>query len=71
MSGDIEWGICPTCGNYTQLFRKYYYYDINCECCRSNKGHFEIVRHCKDCKPIPPYSISVCMEFYDCEPIEE
>ena len=56
MSGEIEVGYCDICRKKTQVQRKYYHYDIDCECCGGN--HFEIVRYCKDCKPHPPKYIS-------------
>lgn len=55
--GDIEKGKCDICGNESQLSRKYYYYDINCQC--HGPKHFEIVRHCRSCKPKPPETTTV------------
>ena len=52
MSGDIEYGRCDVCGINAFLERKYYCYDIKCECHSPN--HFEFVSHCKDCKPKEP-----------------
>lgn len=52
MSGIIEFGKCDICGNEDNLQRKYYKYDIKCEC--HSPYHFEIVRHCKECKPVEP-----------------
>ena len=62
MSGDIEYGKCDMCGKHGHVIRKYYYYGIHCECCGSPHGHFEIVTHCKDCTPKPPYRINIIMK---------
>ena len=56
-----EIGYCDICHMEKPLSRKYYYYDIDCECCNGNT-HFEIVRHCKDCTPIPPRKITVYIQ---------
>lgn len=52
MSGDIEIGICNICGQHTQVSRRYYHYDVKCNCC--NGKHFEIVKYCEECEPNPP-----------------
>lgn len=54
-----EYGKCDICKKENTLSRKYYHYDIECECHLSGgkKEHFEIVRYCKDCKPKPPKEI--------------
>ena len=62
--GEIEVGYCDICHKQAQVQRKYYHYDVNCECCGNN--HFEIVKYCENCKPKPPHRISVIMT-----PIEE
>ena len=64
MSGEVEYGRCDICGNKASLKRKYYHYNVDCECHRSiddngENKHFEIVRHCKDCKPLPPKETKV------------
>lgn len=56
MSGDQELTRCSICGHKSVVERKYYYYDINCECC-NGKHHFEIVRYCSKCKPEPPLKV--------------
>ena len=53
---DIEMGYCDICHKYKQLQRKYYNYNINCECC-GGQYHFEIVKYCEDCTPKPPKRI--------------
>lgn len=60
--GDGEYGKCDMCGKESTLNRKYYHYDIDCECCMSpDKRHFQIVRYCESCTPKPPHRISVSM----------
>lgn len=60
--GDIEMGYCDFCHKLKPLQRKYYDYGINCKCCGSPRGHFEIVKYCANCKPVPPKRISAEME---------
>ncbi len=61
--GDIEYGNCDICNIQAPLTRRYYRYDIKCDCCNGSKDdHFEIVRYCLDCKPKPPRRISVVMK---------
>lgn len=57
----VEYGKCDVCGKEGTLKRKYYYYDIKCDCCLNGgkREHFEIVRYCEKCKPTPPYEITV------------
>lgn len=58
----IELGTCDICSlNAVSLQRKYYHYNIDCECCNGDT-HFEIVRYCKNCTPKPPYRISAVVE---------
>lgn len=66
MSGVIEVGRCKICGaEDVPLTRKYYYYNIQCECCGCKHDgkdvHFEFVAHCKDCEPHPPREIRVLL----------
>lgn len=60
MSGNVEVSICDVCKKEgVSVARKYYRYLIVCECCNAAKdNHFEIVRYCSDCKPVPPRRIS-------------
>lgn len=61
MSGEIEMGTCEICGRENvQLMRKYYRYDIECEC--HSPHHFELIRHCSECKPWPPRFIKVQLD---------
>ena len=50
--GDCEFGRCEICGKDSYLERTYFHYDIECEC--HSPKHFELVRHCKDCRGIEP-----------------
>jgi len=63
MAKDVETGTCNICKKeHVQLSRKYYYYDIECDCCNSKEDdHFEIVKYCKDCEPKPPRKVKVSM----------
>lgn len=63
MGGEIEIDYCDICHKKTQVQRKYYHYNVACECCGTN--HFEIVRYCKDCVPRPPHRISAIVLPYD------
>jgi len=61
--GDVEYGKCDICGNDSSLSRKYYYYDIKCDCCNSkDDNHFEYVSYCDKCEPKPPQKISVYIQ---------
>lgn len=63
MAGDIEFGTCDVCHQDKNLNRKYYRYNIQCDCCNSKKdNHFEIVRHCNTCVPAPPINVLVNMK---------
>ena len=49
MNGEMEYGSCDVCGaKDVAVSRKYYYYDIKCEC--HSPTHFEIVWYCEQCK---------------------
>ncbi len=63
--GNIEVGYCDICHKKKKVNRKYYYYDVNCDCCGSSQGHFEIVRYCDECIPKPPKRINIMMEPYN------
>ena len=61
--GEQEFNACSICGEKTIVERKYYYYDIKCDCCSSaNNKHFEIVWYCRKCKPVPPRKIRVVIK---------
>lgn len=60
---DMEVDYCDICHKKKPVTRRYYHYHINCECCGGE--HFEIVRHCKDCRPQPPHRISAIVKPYD------
>lgn len=60
--GESEAGKCEVCGKENVgLRRKYYYYNITCECCGGD-DHFEFIRHCNDCTPKPPIEIRPTLE---------
>jgi len=48
-----EFGKCDCCGKEFTLVRKYYYYNIECDCCVGVR-HFQCVKHCSKCIPKPP-----------------
>lgn len=60
---DMEYGKCDICGQMGSLARKYYRYNIKCECC--NNKHFELVRYCVMCEPKPPREIHVVFKGED------
>lgn len=60
MSGFIEFGKCDICKKESTLQRKYYKYDIKCEC--HSPYHFEIVKYCKDCKPKEPIETRILVK---------
>ena len=62
---NVEVDYCDICHKKKQIKRKYYYYDVNCDCCGSPRGHFEIVRYCDECTPKPPKRINIMMEPYN------
>lgn len=65
---DIKYDVfdkCDMCGEYTNVARTYYTYDIHCDCC-SDWGHIERVCYCENCVPSPPTKITVKMR-----PLEE
>lgn len=60
MSNETEAGTCSICKKRTSsINRKYYYYDIECDCCNSKSDdHFELVFHCENCEPVPPSRVT-------------
>lgn len=55
---DQEIGTCNVCRKENVILqRKYYHYDIKCECHSPN--HFVIVFHCMDCEPIESDTMSI------------
>ena len=60
MAGDIEFGKCDVCKKDAPLQRKYYGYNIKCECHSPN--HFEFVRHCNDCTPTEPKETKIILK---------
>ena len=59
---DREVGRCDIClTDGVAISRKYYDYRIDCECCIGSV-HFEVVRYCKECEPLPPERIHVVLQ---------
>ncbi len=56
-----ERGKCTICGQSGIMMRKYYYYDVDCDCCGGTR-HFEIVHHHENCIPRPPSTIKIALE---------
>ena len=63
MNAEIEIGYCDICHQKKQLQRKYYHYNIACECCGTT--HFEVVKYCDECTPHPPHRINAIVLPYD------
>lgn len=64
MSGEVELGACEICEKQSvPITRRYYHYDIDCDCCGDQ--HFEYVRHCEDCRPKPPPKTVVYIKSID------
>lgn len=67
MNGEMELGKCDVCETKDVVVnRKYYHYDIKCEC--HSPTHFEIVRYCDKCKDKvkPPIKTTIIIK-----PIED
>lgn len=60
MPGDVEYGKCGMCSKLSTLNRKYYYYNIKCEC--HSPEHFEYVSYCSGCTPVPPNKTTITMK---------
>lgn len=52
-----EFERCAVCGKTGILKRKYYKYNIKCDC--HSPEHFELVLHCPSCVPKPPETTTV------------
>jgi hypothetical protein len=61
MSGAAEYTTCSLCNLERIVSRKYYHYDIPCDCC-NGELHFEIIRYCDVCEASPPKTVTVTME---------
>lgn len=68
MSGCIEYDKCDICGNKDLLQRKYYRYDIKCEC--HSPYHFEVVKYCKNCKPREPHETRILFKTKDLKRVD-
>lgn len=60
MNGEIEFGKCSICGKETYLQRRYFKYDIKCQC--HSPTHFELVIHCGDCVPKEPTETKIILK---------
>ena len=58
---NIEYGICDICGREANLQRKYYHFNIKCEC--HLPTHSEMVKYCSDCVPLRPAETTI--EIFD------
>ena len=54
---EVEYGPCDICKHVKELSRKYYHYDIKCEC--HSPKHFELIRYCSDCTPKQPIKTTI------------
>ena len=62
---NIEYGICDICGREANLQRKYYHFNIKCEC--HLPKHSEMIKYCSDCVPLRPAETTI--EIFD--PVDE
>jgi hypothetical protein len=60
MSDCSEYGKCDICKKEGPLERTYFQYDIKCECHSPN--HFELIIHCKNCRPIEPKTTKIILK---------
>ena len=60
MKGTMEQATCSMCGTFTIVARKFYHYEIICECCSDR--HIEVVQYCSACKPVPPEFIKLALQ---------
>lgn len=58
--GEVEHGKCDICKTDSTLGRKYYYYNIKCDC--HSPRHFELVTYCSKCAPTPPERTTVLIK---------
>lgn len=54
---NIEYGICDICGREANLQRKYYHFNIKCEC--HLPTHSEMIKYCSDCVPLRPAETTI------------
>ncbi len=60
MSNAVELANCDVCNKTdVPIIRTYYRYDVDCGC--HSPYHFEIVRHCKGCKPTEPILTNILL----------
>lgn len=58
---DREEGSCSVCGEYGAVQRRYFHYDVDCDCCNGSQ-HFKFLYHCSDCVPKAPTKIRITIE---------
>lgn len=52
MPAEQEFGKCEMCNKDAYLNRKYFEYALKCKC--HSPQHFELIKHCNECKPMEP-----------------
>ena len=57
--GDIMLGTCELCGKTDVVLSKTYFKYSNIKCGCHAPQHFEVIYHCKDCKPVEPMTTVV------------
>jgi len=57
---NTRWSICDMCNKYGDLHEKRYYYAIKCEC--HEDEHCEVVYHCENCTPLPPFETTIVLK---------
>lgn len=62
--GEILTGTCEICGaENVSLIRRTFYYDCQCEC--HSPCHFDIVKHCVNCKASQPKTTKITVRKTD------
>ena len=62
-------GKCDCCGEYGQLYRTYFHYNIKCQCHSPN--HFIVKDHCKMCVPVEPFEQKITFTTEQIKELEE
>lgn len=60
MAGEVEHNKCSVCGKEGPVLRKYFRYDIDCDCCVGDH-HFHFVYHCNGCEPKEPETTKISL----------
>lgn len=69
MNGYNEIDKCDYCEKITNVRRKYFRYNIKCDC--HSAKHVEIRRYCKYCTPTIPHETKVTYSIQTLSPMEE